>query len=109
MANRKQRRQQQRRPERALSPVSPASSTEGGTAAAAPAPATPSPAASGARHVPAYAAGVTAPRRAAAAAASGPIIDIDARVPYFVSDIRRLLITAGTMLVLIIVASFLLH
>ena len=53
---------------------------------------------------------VTGPRRPAPATqASGGLVDIDARVPYFSSDLRRILITAGAMIVVIIAASFLLH
>jgi len=58
--------------------------------------------------VPAYAAGVTAPRRAAVQAAAVSI-DIDQRVPHFTGDLRRIGLTAAVMLAIIIAASFLVH
>jgi hypothetical protein len=57
---------------------------------------------------PAYASGITGPRRATqGAAAAAGTIDIDARVPYFASDLRRVLITASVMIVLIVAGSLL--
>lgn len=50
------------------------------------------------------AAQITGPRRAAGAA--GVEIDIDARVPYFASDLRRIVLTAAVMVLLIVAASF---
>jgi len=48
------------------------------------------------------------PRRAAGGAtAAAGTIDIDARVPYFASDLRRVLITAAVMIVLIVAGSLL--
>ena len=57
---------------------------------------------------PTYATGITGPRRAAggATAVTGTI-DIDTRVPYFASDLRRVLITAVVMIVLIAAGSLL--
>jgi hypothetical protein len=57
---------------------------------------------------PTYASGITGPRRAVGgAAAATATIDIDARVPYFASDLRRVLITAAVMIVLIVAGSLL--
>jgi hypothetical protein len=54
------------------------------------------------------ASGISGPRRPAVAAPTGTI-DIDARVPYFQSDLRRVLITAGVMVALVVVGSLLIH
>jgi hypothetical protein len=107
VANRNKRRQQQRRPQRPVtgSPAQPGLREAAGIEADDDAPV--APARTGA--TPSYATGVIAPRRAAAAAAAGATIDIDARVPYFSSDLRRIVITAGLMLAIIVIASFLLH
>ena len=70
------------------------------------APAAPRPAA--ARPQP-FTAPITGPRRAAAATATTGTIDIDTRVPYFTSDLRRIALTAGVMLAIIIIASFVVH
>ncbi|MDQ6746582.1 MAG: hypothetical protein M3010_00540 [Candidatus Dormibacteraeota bacterium] len=51
---------------------------------------------------------MSGPRRGAAVASTGTI-DIDERVPYFGSDLRRIVITAGLMVLIIIGASLLLH
>ena len=57
---------------------------------------------------PTYATGITGPRRAAGGAtAPTGAIDIDARVPYFASDLRRVLITASVMIALIVAGSLL--
>jgi hypothetical protein len=56
---------------------------------------------------PAYTSRVTGPRRAAPQA--GADIDIDARVPYFTPDLRRIAITAGVLIAAIFAASFLVH
>lgn len=61
------------------------------------------------RQAPAYARGVTGPRRGGAQAAATTTIDIDARVPYFSSDLRRIGITALIMFAVIVGASFLIH
>jgi len=52
--------------------------------------------------------GTIGPRRPLTPAAVGTI-DIDARVPYFTSDLRRVLITAAVMIALIVVGSLLIH
>ena len=52
---------------------------------------------------------VTGPRRPTPTTAPGQLIDIESRVPYFSSDLRRILITAGAMILVIIAASFVLH
>ena len=57
---------------------------------------------------PSLASGISGPRRPAAAATTGTI-DIDARVPYFESDLRRVLITAAVMTALIVIGSLLIH
>jgi hypothetical protein len=75
------------------------SQAAGAMASAAPAPQ---------RQAPAYAVGVSGPRKAAATAQT-TTIDIDARVPYFARDLRRIAITAGLLLAAIIAASFLIH
>ena len=80
----------------------PAEETAGTQAQASPGPSSPAPAAR-------YAGSVSAPRRAAVAAATAGTIDIDERVPYFSKDIRRVVMTAAVMVVLIVVASLLLH
>ena len=55
-----------------------------------------------------YATGITGPRRTAGGtAAAAATIDIDARVPYFASDLRRVLITASAMIALIVAGSLL--
>jgi hypothetical protein len=57
---------------------------------------------------PTYTAGITGPRRATqGAAAAAGTIDIDSRVPYFASDLRRVLVTAAVMIVLIVAGSLL--
>ena len=56
-----------------------------------------------------YASSVSGPRRTAAATASTGTIDIDERVPYFSKDLRRIVMTAAIMVVLIIAGSLLLH
>jgi hypothetical protein len=57
------------------------------------------------QQAPAYASRVTGPRRQPAQTAAATI-DIDARVPHFASDLRRIALTAGTMILLIVVISF---
>ena len=56
-----------------------------------------------------YASNVSGPRRAGAATVTTGTIDIDERVPYFGKDLRRIVITAAVMVVIIVGASFLLH
>jgi hypothetical protein len=56
---------------------------------------------------PRYASAAIAPRRSSAGAATASI-DIDARVPYFTGDLRRIGMTAGVLIAGIVVASFLL-
>jgi hypothetical protein len=56
-----------------------------------------------------YASAVSGPRRGGTAAATVGTIDIDERVPYFGKDLRRIVITAAVMVVIIVGASFLLH
>ena len=110
MANKKRKKQRSRqRP--AVTPAAPggagldvSASTVTPTAPAPAAPARPaSPATSS------YAAGISGPRRTqgGTAAAATAAIDIDTRVPYFASDLRRVLITAGVMIVLIVGGSLL--
>lgn len=61
-----------------------------------------------ARRVPGYAGAITGPRKGGAAPVTSTI-DIDARVPYFSSDLRRIAITAAIMMALIVAASFFIH
>ncbi len=77
-----------------------------GPGSSPPLPSTPSAPAAAAKST--YATGITGPRRATqgGSAATG-VIDIDARVPYFASDLRRVLITASVMIVLIVAGSLL--
>jgi hypothetical protein len=56
-----------------------------------------------------YASAVSGPRRGGTTAATVGTIDIDERVPYFGKDLRRIVITAAVMVVIIVGASFLLH
>jgi hypothetical protein len=56
-----------------------------------------------------YTSAVSGPRRGGAAAATVGTIDIDERVPYFAKDLRRIVMTAAVMVVIIVGASFLLH
>lgn len=124
MANKKRRQQQRNRPRPAATPQGsrPAATPQGSrpeatgeseagaglagaradllTAPAASRPATQRPA----TQRPATQA-ITAPRRPQATAA-GASIDIDARVPHFASDLRRIAITAAVMILVIIAASF---
>lgn len=82
----------------------PSSPVAAPASAAAPAPARPSssPAA------PNYSSGISGPRRPQGSLPAGAAaIDIDSRVPYFSSDLRRVLITAGVMIVLIVAGSLL--
>jgi hypothetical protein len=99
----KQRNRQRQASTTWSSSVPPAATEAGAISSPRPAPASTS--------VPAakpYATGITGPRRAAGgtAAATGTI-DIDARVPYFASDLRRVLVTASVMIVLIVAGSLL--
>jgi hypothetical protein len=48
---------------------------------------------------------IAGPRRPAGAAGT-ETIDIDARVPYFASDLRRILLIAALMIAVIVVASY---
>ncbi|MFN2465948.1 MAG: hypothetical protein ABR598_06755 [Candidatus Dormibacteria bacterium] len=118
MANKrnKKRQQRSRRPDVALQPTSrapqtaadPTAQATGATAAAVatpPASTPPGRSSSTSR----YAGTVSGPRRGAATTAATGTIDIDERVPYFAGDLRRIVITAGAMLLVIIGASFLLH
>jgi hypothetical protein len=103
----KKRQQRARRPDVALRPTSPAPAQAVGDteqAVAAAAPAAPRPAATSR-----YAGSVSGPRRGAAAVVSTGTIDIDERVPYFAKDLRRILVTAAVMVVIIVGAAFLLH
>jgi hypothetical protein len=56
-----------------------------------------------------YARGVTGPRRGGQQGGAVTTIDIDSRVPYFSSDLRRIGITALIMFAVIVVASFFIH
>lgn len=56
-----------------------------------------------------YAGSVSGPRRGTQATAGTGTIDIDERVPYFSTDLRRIVITAVIMVALIIGGSLLLH
>jgi hypothetical protein len=51
---------------------------------------------------------VTGPR-ARAQAAPATTIDIESRVPYFASDLRRIALTAGVLVAVIVGASFFIH
>ena len=105
MASKKKKKQRNRQRQASTAWVSgtPPSETEAGVISSPVPVSVPAPAAK-----PAYATGITGPRRAAggATAATGAI-DIDARVPYFASDLRRVLITAAVMIVLIVAGSLL--
>ena len=91
-------------------PVSPSASPDEGTATLSPAPAAAAPrSVSRAATTSRYAGSVTAPRRGGTAVASTGTIDIDERVPYFAKDLRRIVMTAGGMLLVIVAFSFLLH
>jgi hypothetical protein len=82
-------------------PVFPAAAGMPSSASAAARPSAPAAA-------PNYASGISGPRRGAGGAVAGAAaIDIDARVPYFSSDLRRVLITAAVMIVLIVGGSLL--
>jgi hypothetical protein len=111
---RKNKRNQFRKPQRGSSgggraarpagipPAAPTTPAEGGQAASAPQPATGTP-------VPR-----PLPRATRGRQAAGPLPTQDAaipleRVPYFRSDLRRIAITAGFMLVLLIVGSIVLR
>lgn len=102
MASKKKKKQ---RPRQRQS-FAPAAARPGTEPVPAPAPSGSPPGAT--RATPSLAAGISGPRRPATAAATG-IIDIDARVPYFESDLRRVLITAAVMIALIVVGSLLIH
>jgi hypothetical protein len=110
----KKRKKQRSRQRQSFAPASArpisGSGAEGSPAASpAAAPATGTPAAPAGRgpSTPSSA-GITGPRRPLTPAAAGTI-DIDARVPYFTADLRRVLITAAVMVVLIVVGSLLIH
>ncbi len=104
MASKKKKKQRNRQ-RQSFAPASSAApiQTEAGvTSIPGPAPAPTPPA------KPTYATDITGPRRAAGGAtAAAGTIDIDARVPYFASDLRRVLITAAVMIVLIVAGSLL--
>jgi hypothetical protein len=107
----KKRKKQRSRQRQSFAPTSTAPIGAGGESSAptaAPAAATNVPAGSAPAARPAYATGITGPRKATqgGAAATG-VIDIDARVPYFASDLRRVVVTALVMIVLIVAGSLL--
>jgi hypothetical protein len=60
------------------------------------------------RRVPGYAGVVAGPRKGGTAPVASTI-DIEARVPYFTSDLRRIAITGAIMTALIVAASFFIH
>jgi hypothetical protein len=99
----KKRKKQRPRQRQSVAPVAARP-----TAEAAPGPhpgaAVPSPS----RATPSLASGISGPRRTGATPATG-IIDIDARVPYFESDLRRVLITAAVMTAVVLVGSLIIH
>jgi hypothetical protein len=101
----KKKKKQRNRQRQSFAPASsaaPVQTEAGGTSSPGPAPAPAPPA------KPTYATGITGPRRATAGAtAATGTIDIDARVPYFASDLRRVLATASVMIVLIVAGSLL--
>ncbi len=111
MANKKRKKQRSRQ-RTSFTPAAPATST-GDTPASPVGAGVPSPASAPARPstptaAPNYASGISGPRRSAGGATAGAAaIDIDARVPYFSSDLRRVLVTAGVMIVLIVGGSLL--
>ena len=109
MASKKRKKQRSRQRQAATSwssGVAPAETETG--VISSPVPASTRATSSAPKVAPAYASGISGPRRPAATATSGSI-DIDARVPYFASDLRRVLITAAVMIVLIVVGSLLIH
>jgi hypothetical protein len=102
VASRKKKKQRPRqRQSFAPAGARPAAEPAVGAPATAAAPGAP-------RATPSLASGISGPRRPTTPQATG-IIDIDARVPYFESDLRRVLITAGVMIALIVVGSLLIH
>ena len=111
MANKKRRNKKLRRQQAALRPDNwqpdsgDSDEPQAAAVAATAGPASSAPAAP--REVPAYAAGIRGPRRGGGAAATTTTtIDIDARVPYFASDLRRIAITAVLLGAVIVAASF---
>lgn len=108
---RKQQRSRggQRRPAVALQPSSRETEADSSAAEVATAPASPSPVPLKSAPASRYAGSVSGPRRGAAATSSTGTIDIDERVPYFTKDLRRIVITAAIMVVLILAGSLLLH
>ena|SRR5438094_5747158 len=106
MAKKNRSRRQRQRVREGVAPAPQGLTDQAAGPESVAAPATPRPAA--ARPQP-FTAPITGPRRAAAAATSTGTIDIDARVPYFTSDLRRIALTAGVMLAIIIIASFVVH
>jgi hypothetical protein len=110
---RRKKQSRARRPVTQASPVArPAAAATAGTEATDEALAsTVAPVRAAPRPTPAsrYAGSVTAPRRGNTPASSSGTIDIDERVPYFARDLRRIVVTAAIMVILIVGASFLLH
>lgn len=111
MANKKRRNKKLKRQAVAASAArQPTTEAPAGTAASEPLGATstaPRPASPAAK-APAYATGVSGPRSRGGTAAT-TTIDIDARVPYFASDLRRIALTAGILVAVIVAASFFIH
>lgn len=111
MANKKRRNKKLKREAVAASaarqaaadaPTGTAVSEPVGATSTAPRPASP------AAKAPAYAGGVSGPR-SRSGTAQPATIDIDARVPYFASDLRRIALTAGILVAVIVAASFFIH
>jgi hypothetical protein len=112
VANKRNKSRKQQRGRRPSGPAQPlnqqaTTSLEPGISSTAPtvAPARPQAPTSSSR----YASSVSGPRRGGAATVTTGTIDIDERVPYFGKDLRRIVITAAVMVVIIVGASFLLH
>lgn len=105
MASKKKKKQRNRQRQTFAQSAGRETVATDGDPIASPQPAAAAPAAKAA---PSYSSGITAPRRPATQVATGAI-DIDARVPYFASDLRRVLVTAAVMIVIITAGSLLIH
>ncbi|MGB2940353.1 MAG: hypothetical protein WBD38_08665 [Candidatus Dormiibacterota bacterium] len=112
MANKKRRNKKMRRQQVAAAAsrqAQVAGAAEGTVSEPSGAPKSPAAAvATAPAKTPAYAAGVTGPR-ARSQSPQTTTIDIDSRVPYFASDLRRIALTAGILVAGIVAASFFIH
>lgn len=106
--NKSRKQQRSRRPGAAVSPLT-SPSTAAGTGATAPTTEASPPRQQPTTSTSRYASAVSGPRRAGGATTTVGTIDIDERVPYFGKDLRRIVLTAAVMVVIIVGASFLLR